>query len=151
MVFKTTRQRPVSHYDRLIIGGVKPTTDTYLLTTYDFLKADFFLQRREIVSSNVGAKGKVTTTEQNSFSTTKMLCISEGARRKLVFSSLTSEAPVILFNSAPAQCYLSDTEGTLQEAETVELGAVETSNHASHQKAHGEYCPAHMPIADGTN
>ncbi len=49
-----------THYDRLIIGGVKPSSASVSLKTYDFLKADFFLQRREIGIVNVGAKGSVS-------------------------------------------------------------------------------------------
>ena len=48
-----------SHYDRLIVGGIKTTSDAIALKTYDFLKADFFLQRREMGIINVGAKGSV--------------------------------------------------------------------------------------------
>jgi 4-deoxy-L-threo-5-hexosulose-uronate ketol-isomerase len=117
-----------SHYDRLIIGGVKPTTDTVLLTTYDFLKADFFLQRREIGIINVGAKGKVTADGTEFILDHKdALYIGRGTK-EVVFSSLTSEAPLFYFNSAPAHATYPTRKVTLQEAETVELGAVETSN-----------------------
>ena len=47
-----------SHYDRLIIGGVKPNSEAVKLETYDSLKSDFFLQRRELGIINVGAKGR---------------------------------------------------------------------------------------------
>ena len=117
-----------SHYDRLIIGGVKPTTDTVLLTTYDFLKADFFLQRREIGIINVGAKGKVTADGTEFILDHKdALYIGRGTK-EVVFSSLTSEAPLFYVNSAPAHATYPTRKVTLQEAETVELGAVETSN-----------------------
>ena len=53
-----------SHYDRLIIGGIKPVSGSVVLNTHDFLKADYFLQRREIGIINVGAKGTVKVDGQ---------------------------------------------------------------------------------------
>ncbi len=49
-----------THYDRLIIGGVKPISKSLTLPSFDSLKADFFLQRREIGIINVGGNGKVS-------------------------------------------------------------------------------------------
>src|SRR5687768_12543302 len=49
-----------THYDRFIVGGVKPVNSSIVLETFTPLKADFFLQRREIGIINVGGKGKVT-------------------------------------------------------------------------------------------
>ena len=48
-----------SHYDRLIVGGILPSTVTLKLETIDPLKANFFLERRELGIINVGGTGKV--------------------------------------------------------------------------------------------
>src|SRR5687768_18405082 len=48
-----------THYDRLIVGGIKPTTGTVQLQPFNELKAEYFLQRREIGIVNVGAPGYV--------------------------------------------------------------------------------------------
>jgi 4-deoxy-L-threo-5-hexosulose-uronate ketol-isomerase len=48
-----------SHYDRVIIGGVKPVHKQVLLGNPGELKADFFLQRREIGIINTGGQGRV--------------------------------------------------------------------------------------------
>ena len=37
-----------SHYDRLIVGGVKPVTQSVVLETFTALKSEYFLQRREM-------------------------------------------------------------------------------------------------------
>jgi 4-deoxy-L-threo-5-hexosulose-uronate ketol-isomerase len=37
-----------SHYDRMIIGGVQPISKSIKLESTQELKADFFLQRREM-------------------------------------------------------------------------------------------------------
>ena len=43
-----------SHYDRVIVGGVKPISKTLSLETHPELRADYFLQRRELGIINVG-------------------------------------------------------------------------------------------------
>ena len=48
-----------SHYDRVIVGGAMPTDNALLLGNYDYLKADYFLQRREMGIINVGGSGIV--------------------------------------------------------------------------------------------
>ena len=49
-----------SMYDRLIFGGVVPVEKTMALETIDPLKADYFLERRELGVINVGGPGVVT-------------------------------------------------------------------------------------------
>ena len=49
-----------SMYDRLIFGGVVPVTKTVALETIDPLKADYFLERRELGVINVGGDGIVS-------------------------------------------------------------------------------------------
>src|SRR5690606_25251658 len=50
-----------SHYERLFVGGAKPLAKALTLPTYDALKSDYFLERRELGIINVGGKGKVST------------------------------------------------------------------------------------------
>ena len=47
-----------SLYDRLIVGGAVPTKDALKLETFEELKADHFLDRREIGFINVGGTRK---------------------------------------------------------------------------------------------
>ena len=49
-----------THYDRYIAGGAVPAKDALQLETIEPLKADFFLERRELGIINVGAKGSVS-------------------------------------------------------------------------------------------
>ncbi len=46
-------------YDRLIYGGVMPVNKELVLETFDELKADYFLHRRELGVINVGGDGVV--------------------------------------------------------------------------------------------
>ncbi|MDE6611762.1 MAG: 5-dehydro-4-deoxy-D-glucuronate isomerase [Muribaculaceae bacterium] len=48
-----------SMYDRLVFGGVVPVTKTMVLETIDPLKAEYFLERRELGVINVGGVGIV--------------------------------------------------------------------------------------------
>ena len=48
-----------SHYDRVIIGGVKPIHQVVALPNEAELRADYFLQRRELGIINVGGPGIV--------------------------------------------------------------------------------------------
>jgi 4-deoxy-L-threo-5-hexosulose-uronate ketol-isomerase len=117
-----------SHYDRLIIGGIKPISATIQLNTYDFLKAEFFLERREIGIINVGATGIVKVDGMAfTLDTKDALYIGKGAK-EILFSSAGNASALFYFNSAPAHATYPTKKITLEEAETVELGAVETSN-----------------------
>lgn len=49
-----------SMYDRLIFGGVVPVAKTVALETIDPLKAEYFLERRELGVINVGGDGIVS-------------------------------------------------------------------------------------------
>ena len=49
-----------THYERLMVGGVMPVTKPIKLETYEQLKSEFFLQRRELGVINIGGSGKVS-------------------------------------------------------------------------------------------
>src|SRR6478736_540350 len=49
-----------SHYDRMIIGGAMPVTKSVMLEIFHELKANFYLERRELGIINVGPTGAVT-------------------------------------------------------------------------------------------
>ncbi len=117
-----------THYDRLIIGGIKPTSESIPLKSYDFLKADFFLQRREIGIINVGSKGTINVDGVlYDLDAKDALYIGRGAK-EILFSSTGSAPALFYFNAAPSHAIHPTRKITLQEAETVELGSVETSN-----------------------
>ena len=52
-----TIQLTYSHYDRMIVGGVMPTDKPINLPKEEELKANYFLERREMGIINVGGKG----------------------------------------------------------------------------------------------
>ena len=117
-----------THYDRLIIGGVKPVAGTVSLETFLELKADYFLQRRELGIINVGGPGYVVVDGARiSLHHKDALYIGKGTK-EIIFGSSESASALFYFNSAPAHTTYPIKKVTLQEADTVELGAMETSN-----------------------
>lgn len=121
-----------THYDRFIVGGVKPVTKPVPLLPFEPLKADFFLQRREIGIINVGAKGVVSVDGKDfTLNYKEALYIGRGAR-DVVFKP--GDSPLYYFNSTPAHSVYPTKLVTLQDAEIVELGSLETSNHRTIHK-----------------
>lgn len=49
-----------THHDRMIFGGVTPTTKTLEIILNDSLGVDYFLERRELGVINVGGEGFIT-------------------------------------------------------------------------------------------
>ena len=48
-----------THYDRYMAGGAVPTSEALILETIDPLKAEYFLERREVGVINAGGKGTI--------------------------------------------------------------------------------------------
>jgi len=118
-----------SHYDRFIVGGALPQSKDLTLENHPSLKADFFLQRREIGIINVGPVGSLSVdgvvyTLQNK----EALYIGRGAR-EVLFHAHAEAPPLFYFNSAPAHAAYPTRKVSLEEADTVEVGSINTSNH----------------------
>jgi 4-deoxy-L-threo-5-hexosulose-uronate ketol-isomerase len=119
-----------THYDRAIIGGAVPTGEAPLsLPNPGELKADFFLQRREIGIINVGGNGKVTA-DGNVFALEKFECAYLGMGTQAVsFTSDDAGHPAAFFlMSVPAHHTYPNRMMTKAEAAPVALGDIATSN-----------------------
>jgi 4-deoxy-L-threo-5-hexosulose-uronate ketol-isomerase len=118
-----------SHYDRAIIGGVKPVTKSIFLECHAELKSDYFLERRELGIINVGGKGMVQADGIN-YSLEKLTCLYLGKGTKQVsFSSKNSLDPALFFlMSTPAHQIYPNILLTKEEAAPVGLGNHSTSN-----------------------
>jgi 4-deoxy-L-threo-5-hexosulose-uronate ketol-isomerase len=123
-----------THYDRLIVGGANPVSKPVTLETIDPLKAEFFLQRREIGIINVGGKGTITVDGTSYILENKeALYIGRGAKN-VVFNPDQATKPLYYFNSAPAHTTYPTRKVSLEQAETVEIGSLETSNQRTIRK-----------------
>jgi 4-deoxy-L-threo-5-hexosulose-uronate ketol-isomerase len=118
-----------SHYDRLIIGGIKPISAVVELSNHPELKADYFLQRREAGIINVGGSGEIGTDE-STFILNKLDCMYLGKETKAVtFKSHDKSNPALFyFLSAPAHQKYPSVKMTREEASPVLLGEQATSN-----------------------
>lgn len=118
-----------SFYDRYIVGGVVPVSKPIKLETYDELKADFFLQRRELGLINVGGEATVTADGKvYSLKYKEALYLGQGVK-DVVFESLDANTPAHLYiNSAPAHKALPSRHITLKDANVLQLGSLQTSN-----------------------
>lgn len=118
-----------SHYDRVIIGGAKPVNKSLDLPNHPELRAEYFLERRELGIINLGGKGKVTIDDQT-FELDKLDCAYAGkGTKKVSFSSSNKSSPAIFYLlSAPAHQTYPSAKFTKEQASPVQLGAVETAN-----------------------
>ena len=120
----------LSHYDRYIAGGVMPVRAEVALSNPDYLKANYFLERREMGIINVGGNGQVLVDGQLvKLEFKEALYIGKGTK-EVIFSSEDPANPAKFYiNSAPAHQTYPTIKVTKNEAEVVVLGAVETANH----------------------
>jgi 4-deoxy-L-threo-5-hexosulose-uronate ketol-isomerase len=122
------------HYDRLIVGGAKPVSKPVSLTTFDDLKAAFYLERRELGIINIGPAGSVTVDGTvYELQNKEALYVGMGVK-EVVFNTAEKGSAHYYFNSAPAHRSYPTRKVSLAEAETVELGSLETANHRTIRK-----------------
>ena len=118
-----------THYDRYVVGGVIPKKIVVKLESIDPLKANFFLERREMGIINVGGNGSVTADGVNYILGYKEALYLGRGTKEVSFSSEEISSPAKFYiNSTPAhQAYPSRKVGR-DEAEIVDLGTPETAN-----------------------
>ncbi|WP_299670407.1 5-dehydro-4-deoxy-D-glucuronate isomerase [uncultured Polaribacter sp.] len=118
-----------THYDRYIAGGAVPTSPL-TLETIDPLKANYFLERRELGIINTGADGSISVDgEVYKINHKDALYIGRGVK-EVVFKSDDPNNPAKFYiNSAPAHTPHPTKKVSLAEANKIELGSLETANH----------------------
>ncbi len=129
-----------SHIDRIITGAAVPV-EPIPLTAGEEIRADYFLERRELGVINIGAAGKIVIDgKEYVIDSREGMYIGRGAK-DIVFASMDELNPAkFYFNSAPAhKSYPTvhikmegeDREGVVivKDENKVELGSLEESNH----------------------
>ena len=124
-----------THYDRMIVGFANPTNKTLELPNYPNLRADYFLERREIGIINVAGDGTITA-DGNVYELKKMDCLYIGKGTKsIIFSSNDASAPAVFYLlSAPAHLWHPTTLLTNADAVKVTLGSAATANYRTINK-----------------
>jgi len=118
-----------THYDRMIVGLAQPVKKALTLENYAELRADCFLERREIGIINVAGNGMVTADGQT-FQLKKLDCLYIGKGVKEVsFSSDDASSPALFYLlSSPAHTSYPTTLMTNAEAVKVNAGDAATAN-----------------------
>jgi len=79
--------------DRTVIGSAVPTSEALTLETEPELRAEYFLERRELGVFNVGGPGSVVV-DGKSFDMAKLDCLYAGrGSRSVTFSSKNASDP----------------------------------------------------------
>jgi 4-deoxy-L-threo-5-hexosulose-uronate ketol-isomerase len=118
-----------SHYDRVIIGGARPVNKELTLDNDPELRADFFLERREIGIINVGGQG-IVSVDGERYELSKLDTLYAGKGVKDVrFSSADGASPAVFFlMSSPAHQSYPTRMMTKQEASPARMGETSTAN-----------------------
>lgn len=129
-----------SHIDRIITGAAVPV-EPITLTAGDELRAEYFLQRREMGVINIGPKGIICVDGKDyEVGYKEGMYIGRGAK-DIVFKSADAKEPARFYiNSTPAHTayptVLIKPEGTpaedvviIKDENKVEHGCLEESNH----------------------
>lgn len=119
-----------SHIDRIITGSAVPVNKELRLTAGEELRAEYFLQRREMGIINIGGKGRITidgTIYELEYK--DGMYIGMGAK-EISFASADSKNPAKFYiNSAPAHTSYPTVLIKPQNCVRVELGSLEGANH----------------------
>ncbi|WP_111307469.1 5-dehydro-4-deoxy-D-glucuronate isomerase [Confluentibacter sediminis] len=118
-----------SHYDRFITGGVIPLRKAIALETIAPLKANYFLERRELGIINIGGSGTVSIDGTHyDLEHKEALYVGKG-NKNIVFSSKSEEYPAKFYlNSTPAHKAYPTKKIGVNDVEVIELGSAETAN-----------------------
>jgi len=136
-----------SHIDRIITGGAMPVSKKLVLTAGEELRAEYFLERRELGVINIGGAGKITIDGKiYPVKERQGMYIGMG-KKEIIFESISDETPAKFYlNSAPAHATYKtvlivreekdipkelkkEDVVVILEKNKVELGSLEESNH----------------------
>lgn len=120
--------RPVD-LDRVVLGGVVPTSDPLRLEAPKALAAEYFTERREVGVLNTGGPGTVTVDgERFALAKRDMAYIGRGSR-EVVFASDAAAAPARFYLiSYPAHVSYPSRRIGYEEVQAAELGTLAQAN-----------------------
>jgi 4-deoxy-L-threo-5-hexosulose-uronate ketol-isomerase len=118
-----------THYERLMVGGAMPVNQSVALGVYDQLKAEYFLQRRELGAINIGGPGKIIVDGTvYAINTKEALYVGRGAK-EVVFSSDDASNPAKFYlNSTPAHQAYPTKKVDKENGKVLHMGNSDTCN-----------------------
>jgi 4-deoxy-L-threo-5-hexosulose-uronate ketol-isomerase len=122
--------------DRTVIGSAVPTKSALKLETQPELRADYFLERRELGVLNVGGAGSVTV-DGKTFDLDKLDCLYIGrGSKEVAFTSKDAGKPANFYLlSYPAHAEYPTAMVKFADLKGLELGSFETCNKRTIYKA----------------
>ena len=129
-----------SYQDRMIAGGAYPVTKKLKLEAGEALKADYFLQRREMGVFNIAGDG-VITVDGKAYTLKKTDCLYIGmGAKEIYFESIDYNKPAKFYMcSSPAQRSCPTTFLPIDKARKVNVGDQEHLNERTiNQFIHGD-------------
>ena len=118
-----------SMYDRMIVGGAMPVSESLKLEAIDPVKAPYFLTRRELGIFNVGGAGVVIVGDKCFDLDYKEALYVGSGERDVVFESKDAANPAkFYFNSTTAHRNYPDKKVTKADAIVAQMGSLEGSN-----------------------
>jgi len=118
-----------SHIDRIITGGAMPAGGALTLDAGEALRADYFLERRELGVINIGGAGRVTVDGAvYAMQPRDGLYVGRGSR-EIRFESADAACPAKFYlSSAPAHTTYPTVHIDITKAKKVPCGTVENCN-----------------------
>ena len=118
-----------THNDRLMVGGIMPVQEQLSLQTLDLLRAQYFLERRELGIINTGGSGVVYADGLAwNLENKDALYIGKGVK-EVMFESMDPQNPARFYvNSATAHKTFPTKRIKRSEAISVQMGSLEGSN-----------------------
>ena len=128
-----------SQIDRIIVGAATPAKNTLALEAGAELRAQYFLERREMGIINIGGSGTVTVDGKDyKFKYKDGMYIGMGAKEIKFASDDSSNPAKFYFNSAPAHktypTVFIDPDKDILPENKKELGCLESANHRTINK-----------------
>jgi 4-deoxy-L-threo-5-hexosulose-uronate ketol-isomerase len=118
-----------THYDRMIVGAAQPVNQTLALENYPNLRANYFLERREIGIINIAGDGEVIA-DGKTFPLKKLDClyIGKGIKSVALKSNNSAQPAIFYLLSCPAHTVYPTRLMTQSEAIKVNTGDAATAN-----------------------
>jgi 4-deoxy-L-threo-5-hexosulose-uronate ketol-isomerase len=115
--------------DRAVVGMATPLATPIAFAADEMLRANYFLERRELGALNIGGKG-VIHVDGTEYTLDNLDCLYIGRGvKEIVFESTNAYAPAIFYLlSYPAHASYPTTLVRKDQASPVELGSAETCN-----------------------
>ena len=118
-----------SHIDRIITAGIMPVRQTIKLKAGEELRAEYFLERREMGCINVGGKGIITVDGvEYQMNERDGIYIGKG-NKDITFKSVDENDPAKFYiSSCPAHTSYPTVKIDITKAKKVPCGSVEECN-----------------------